>query len=128
MLFSFPGLDIVDLAIPSTYASNLLILMLSSIILEIIKKIMCKRLNHKKNHNSPVTHFKFALFTTFSFTIVSSGIYTIFLIVSASNFGETSTANNPTSIPWIDNQATCAKTGRTWSDDKCWDYEHNALF
>ncbi len=34
----------------------------------------------------------------------------------------------PTSIPWIDNQAQCQNTNRTWHNNKCWDNEQSPMF
>jgi hypothetical protein len=34
----------------------------------------------------------------------------------------------PTSIHWLSNEKTCAKTGRDWDGDKCWDKEHSPEF
>lgn len=34
----------------------------------------------------------------------------------------------PTSIPWIDNQAECQHTNRSWYDNKCWDDEQSPMF
>jgi hypothetical protein len=34
----------------------------------------------------------------------------------------------PTGIPWIDNEADCQNSGRTWQDNICWDSEHNPIF
>ncbi|MBW4646014.1 MAG: hypothetical protein KME23_23985 [Goleter apudmare HA4340-LM2] len=89
---------------------------------------MCNRLNTKSKNNYRVNDPKVALLTTFFVTLFSSGFYSAFLILSSIEFGSASTSHNPTSIPWINNQAACAQSGRTWSNDKCWDYEHNPLF
>jgi hypothetical protein len=34
----------------------------------------------------------------------------------------------PTAIPWIDNEAECHHTGRTWHEQKCWDSEWSPKF
>ncbi|MFK0731990.1 MAG: hypothetical protein HEQ35_23515 [Gloeotrichia echinulata IR180] len=34
----------------------------------------------------------------------------------------------PTSIPWIDNQAECQHTHRSWYNNKCWDDEQSPMF
>jgi hypothetical protein len=39
-----------------------------------------------------------------------------------------STYVHATSIPWIENEAGCKRTHRTWHQGKCWDSEHNHLF
>lgn len=51
--------------------------------------------------------------------------YLVSLRRSLSNSGFSS---SPTSIPWIFDKSECEYTGRTWSDGKCWDSEHNSLF
>lgn len=47
------------------------------------------------------------------------------LINSISNYHF---ATSPTSIPWIFDQSECERTGRTWSEGKCWDDQHDSLF
>ena len=34
----------------------------------------------------------------------------------------------PTSIPWIHSESECKHTNRMWSDNQCWDYEHDMTF
>ncbi len=61
------------------------------------------------------------ILSTSTFAILSSAL---------SSIGDTfsSLTPSPTSIPWIDNESECNHTGRTWRNDKCWDYEHNPMF
>jgi hypothetical protein len=40
----------------------------------------------------------------------------------------TSETSYPTAIPWIDNEAECHHTGRTWHEQKCWDSEWSHKF
>ncbi len=56
----------------------------------------------------------FSIFTIFSFLLPSISIPSIFI--------------HSTSIPWIDNQSECEKTGRTWDNKKCWDDQHSPDF
>lgn len=39
---------------------------------------------------------------------------------------------HPTSLPWIETESECTHTTknfkRTWSQGKCWDYEHSPTF
>lgn len=99
-----------------------------SVVIEKIEKIMYNRLSLNSNKKYRAKDTKFALLTTFFLTLFSSGIYSVYLLAYSSDFGAASTTQNPTSIPWIENEAACAKSGRTWSKGKCWDYEHNLLF
>lgn len=48
--------------------------------------------------------------------------------VVLSSLSSISISPHPTSLPFIENQDICERTGRTWSDGKCWDSEHNPLF
>lgn len=34
----------------------------------------------------------------------------------------------PTSIPWLQDQATCEKTDRSRLDEQCWDSRHDPNF
>jgi hypothetical protein len=34
----------------------------------------------------------------------------------------------PTGIPWIENEADCKNSGRSWQDNVCWDSEHDPVF
>jgi hypothetical protein len=36
--------------------------------------------------------------------------------------------SHPTAIPWINDEAECKKTGRTWRDQQCWDKEWSHKF
>lgn len=56
-----------------------------------------------------------------SFVIASYVVSSISSLIS-------SPPDNPTSIPWINNRSDCQYSGRTWHDDKCWDYEHSYMF
>ena len=31
-------------------------------------------------------------------------------------------------IPWLQDQAACEKTDRSWHDEQCWDNQHNPNF
>jgi predicted negative regulator of RcsB-dependent stress response len=35
---------------------------------------------------------------------------------------------HPTSIPWLTSQASCERTGRSWHNGSCWDFEHHPQF
>lgn len=37
-------------------------------------------------------------------------------------------SSHPTSIPWIDHESKCQRTGRIWDENKCWDNQHNPMF
>lgn len=62
------------------------------------------------------------------FIVLLISAYTIFSLVSSSVMYLTSPSFYPTSIPWLTNKVDCEHSGRTWSDGKCWDSEHNPLF
>jgi len=34
----------------------------------------------------------------------------------------------PTAVPFKADQESCEKSGRVWSDEVCWDYEHSTTF
>lgn len=53
----------------------------------------------------------------------STFVFIATLLPYNSNF-----SSSPTSIPWIFDQSECEYTGRTWSEGKCWDKEHNSMF
>ncbi|MCU0566376.1 MAG: hypothetical protein MUF49_07245 [Oculatellaceae cyanobacterium Prado106] len=36
--------------------------------------------------------------------------------------------SHPTAIPWINNEAECRHTNRTWRENKCWDGEWSHRF
>ncbi|MBD2775603.1 hypothetical protein ICL16_26985 [Iningainema sp. BLCCT55] len=57
-----------------------------------------------------------------------SSFVTISYVLSSVSTIVSSSTDHPTSIPWINNKSDCKHTGRTWRDDKCWDYEHNSMF
>jgi hypothetical protein len=40
----------------------------------------------------------------------------------------TPTEAYPASIPWLQDQATCEKTNRSWHDEQCWDSQHDPNF
>jgi hypothetical protein len=50
------------------------------------------------------------------------------LYIVQPSFSSTDATIHPTSIPWLQNQLDCKKTGRTWQDGACWDQEHNPEF
>ncbi|AFZ27851.1 hypothetical protein Cylst_5867 [Cylindrospermum stagnale PCC 7417] len=69
---------------------------------------------------------KIVLFTTFSGMFLTSSFYLASLIISGVN---TSLSNiHPTFIPWISDEDRCESSGRSWRDNKCWDYEHSPSF
>ncbi|MCW5315050.1 hypothetical protein GTQ43_14895 [Nostoc sp. KVJ3] len=49
-------------------------------------------------------------------------------LLTASLLASLGTSYHSTSIPWIDDASECEHTGRSWSDRKCWDKEHNPMF
>ncbi|MBC1240019.1 hypothetical protein [Nostoc sp. 2RC] len=70
-----------------------------------------------------------SLFLIATAIVLSASSFTIFAnVLSSVNYTFSSLGENPTSIPWIDNEFDCQYTRRTWRDDKCWDSEHNLLF
>ncbi|AFY49342.1 hypothetical protein Nos7524_3551 [Nostoc sp. PCC 7524] len=60
---------------------------------------------------------------TLSLCSFSTFLFIANLFPSHPNF-----SSSPTSIPWIFEQSECEYTGRTWSEGKCWDKEHNSMF
>lgn len=60
------------------------------------------------------------------FIVTSGSISTLFLIKSF--IPKQSNSTFPTSLPWINDENLCKKANKTWSDDKCWDNEHNPTF
>lgn len=68
------------------------------------------------------------MFTGFLSMLFTSGCYTGSLLLSSVDVNSIFNSSNPTSIPWIDNQSRCEQSGRIWRNDKCWDYQHNAMF
>lgn len=68
------------------------------------------------------------MFTAFLSMLCTSGTYTGCLLLSSVDVDSIFNLSNPTSIPWIGNQIRCEESGRTWSNDKCWDHEHNVMF
>ncbi|MGM3305106.1 hypothetical protein ACSQ6I_03825 [Anabaena sp. WFMT] len=61
-----------------------------------------------------------------SFIIISGSISALFLIKSLLPKQPNSTF--PTSLPWINDENQCKRANKTWSDDRCWDDEHNPTF
>jgi hypothetical protein len=88
---------------------------------------MSKRLSLIKSKLNP-TDIKIMLLATFVITVFSTGFYSVLLVLSSIDFRSDAASTSPTSIPWIDNQVDCNHTGRTWSNEKCWDYEHDSSF
>jgi hypothetical protein len=35
---------------------------------------------------------------------------------------------HPVSIPWLQSQDDCERTGRTWNNNECWDHDHSPHF
>jgi hypothetical protein len=59
--------------------------------------------------------------------VIFSSIFTVLSFVLPS-INIPSRYTHATSIPWIDNEHECQKTGRTWDNNKCWDDEHSPDF
>jgi heme/copper-type cytochrome/quinol oxidase subunit 1 len=70
-----------------------------------------------------------SLFLIVALIILLGSSFTIFFdVLSSVSYTFSSLEENPTSIPWIDNESDCGYTRRIWRDNKCWDSEHNPLF
>ena len=89
---------------------------------------MRERLGTKKGKFQFSTPTKIMLFTAFIALLPTSGFCTASLILSYVNSTSTAAVSYPTSIPWLTEKSQCQHTGRTWRDNKCWDYEHNPMF
>lgn len=85
-----------------------------------------KRLRYEKELY-PFWTIKNILFLIAILGIISASSYTIFSFALSSRAAK-SKAYYPTSIPWISDQSECENTNRTWSDGKCWDYQHSPDF
>jgi hypothetical protein len=83
-------------------------------------------LQNTKIKVSATSRSKIALCIIFFLILPISSCTTFSLIFSS--LKEINGSSNPTSIPWIDNQAECLHTHRIWQDNKCWDYEHSSIF
>jgi|GEM_PF-579978 len=66
------------------------------------------------------------------FSVLSTSCFVLFPFLFSSLVSSltsiSTSAPNPTSIPWLENQFDCEHTSRTWRNGKCWDYEHNPMF
>ncbi|MEB3213133.1 MAG: hypothetical protein VKL39_17410 [Leptolyngbyaceae bacterium] len=71
----------------------------------------------------PVNLAVIALIATSAVGLIS-GVLTI----SALNQRFSDQADFPTSVPFKTSRQECEESGRTWSDGKCIDYEHDASF
>ncbi len=70
-----------------------------------------------------------SLFLFVVLIILSTSTFAIFSdVLSSVNYTFSIVTENPTSIPWIDNESDCQYTRRTWRDNKCWDSEHSPMF
>lgn len=70
-----------------------------------------------------------SIFLLVALIILSASSFAIFsYALSSIDLTFLSSPDNPTSIPWIDNESECQYTSRTWRDGKCWDYEHSSMF
>ncbi|BAY99264.1 hypothetical protein NIES37_32430 [Tolypothrix tenuis PCC 7101] len=85
-----------------------------------------KRLRYEKGLY-PFWTIKNILFLIAILGIISASSYTIFSFALSYRTAK-SKAYYPTSIPWISDQSECENTNRTWSDGKCWDYQHSPDF
>ncbi|MEA5553607.1 hypothetical protein VB713_21960 [Anabaena cylindrica UHCC 0172] len=61
-----------------------------------------------------------------SFIFIVGSISTLFLMKSL--IPKQSNSIFPTSLPWIQNETQCKRANKNWSDDRCWDSEHNPTF
>ncbi|MBD2680071.1 MULTISPECIES: hypothetical protein [Nostoc] len=87
-----------------------------------------KRLQYEKSLHPLWTPIN-SLFLIGALMILSASILAIFSdVLSSVSYTFSSLEENPTSIPWIDNEFDCQYTRRTWRDNKCWDSEHNPMF
>lgn len=66
-----------------------------------------------------------ATFGTASLTIVTTVFW---LCVIQPCLSTSKSTAHPTSIPWLQNQADCEKTARSWRNGACWDQEHSPDF
>jgi hypothetical protein len=62
------------------------------------------------------------------FILPTSGFIIVSFLLSVVSYINSSFTIHPTSIPWIDNQAKCNKSGRDWHENKCFDDEHSPMF
>ena len=87
---------------------------------------MRDRSYNKKLKLSVSNAIKLTLLTAFYSLLGISGFYIGSVIISY--LTDSLTTIHPTSIPWIQTQAECEKSGRNWQDNKCWDNKHNPSF
>jgi hypothetical protein len=91
---------------------------------------MRDRLNVKKSQFRFWNPTNIILLSAFAAILATSGFYTASFVFSYVSSASTSMSisSHPASIPWLDNEAKCKHTHRTWHNGKCWDSEHNLLF
>lgn len=67
------------------------------------------------------------LVTSFITVLLGMGISTGYQALSSSLQSKDERIH-PTAIPWLENQASCEDTGRSWDQGQCWDQQHNPNF
>jgi hypothetical protein len=90
-----------------------------------MKRIPMRSSKPAANHTQVSTSL--ALLGTTSITVVLSMGW-FYIIPSFSALSSTNSIVHPTSIPWLQNQKDCEKTGRIWQDGECWDQQHSPEF
>lgn len=61
-------------------------------------------------------------------TLMSSCFGAVFCLEKFISVVSEKQAIYPTAIPWISDAGSCQKTGRTWENSKCLDFEHSSEF
>ncbi|WP_157087472.1 hypothetical protein [Anabaena sp. CA = ATCC 33047] len=87
---------------------------------------MSDRLHNRKAKMNPELVNKLVIYS--SSTAV---LFTVSLVIVKALFFYFSSLDKapfPASIPWIQNQFECEKTGRNWNNNQCWDEEHSPWF
>ncbi|MTJ06830.1 MULTISPECIES: hypothetical protein [unclassified Anabaena] len=85
------------------------------------------RLRQEKSLYPILTPINILFLSGFLGVIFSSIFTVLFFVLPAINIPSTYTPHT-TSIPWIDDEHECQKTGRIWNNNKCWDDEHSPDF
>lgn len=89
---------------------------------------MCQHRNQEKSKFDYGDIRRIMLLGIWAMILIPFGFYISFFLLYRVNINSLINNQYPASIPDIYNEFECEKSGRTWRNDKCWDYKHNPLF
>lgn len=75
----------------------------------------------------PLWTFSNIFFIIVAFSIILSGTISILFLIKSS-IPKQFNSFAPTSLPWIKDEEKCKRGDKVWSDNKCWDSQHNPNF